>query len=91
MTLSFQFINGYKQFEGDSFTGDGSHVCGYFSWGWKHYITKNDCISVIIDSDMFFVKDISIEEQMKGYNFAIVPHTDTLESIRVRKTEDRSH
>ena len=70
----YQFINGYKQFEGDSFTGDGSQVCGYaFTWGWQHYITKNDCISVIIDSDMFFVKDISIEEQMEGYNFAYCP------------------
>lgn len=69
-----QFINGYKQFEGDSFTGDGSHVCAYsFTWGWKHYISKNDCISIIIDSDMFFIKDISFVEMMKGYNFAYVP------------------
>ena len=26
-----QVINGFKQFEGDSFTGDGSQVCGYAS------------------------------------------------------------
>ena len=44
----YQFINGYKQFEGDSFTGDGSQVCGYaFTWGWQHYISKNDCVSLI--------------------------------------------
>ncbi len=69
-----QFINGYKQFEGDSFTGDGSQVCGYaFSWGWKHYISKNDCLSLIIDSDMFFIKDICIEDKMKDYNLAFIP------------------
>jgi hypothetical protein len=70
----YQFINGYKQFEGDSFTGDGSQVCGYaFTWGWQHYISKNDCVSLIIDSDMFFIKDISIEEMIKGYNLSIIP------------------
>ncbi len=69
-----QVINGYRQFSGDSFMGDGSHACGYaFSWGWKHHITQNDCISLIIDSDMFFIKDISIEEMMEGYNLAINP------------------
>ena len=69
-----QFINGYKQFEGDSFTGDGSHVCGYaFSWGWKHYITQNDCLSVLIDSDMFFIKDISFQFMMIDHNFAFIP------------------
>ena len=69
-----QFINGYQQFAGDSFMGDGSHACGYsFSWGWKHHISKNDCISLIIDSDMFFIKDISIKDMMEGYNLAINP------------------
>ena len=69
-----QYINGYKQFEGDAFTGDGSQVCGYaYTWGWKHYITKNDCISLIIDSDMFFIKNISIEEMMRNHNFAFIP------------------
>ena len=70
----YQYINGYKQFEGDSFTGDGSQVCGYaFTWGWQHYIVKNDCISILIDSDMFFIKDISFEEMMKDYNLAFIP------------------
>ena len=69
-----QVINGYQQFSGDSFTGNGSHACGYsFSWGWKHYISKNKCLSMIIDSDMFFINDISIIESMKGYNLAINP------------------
>ena len=69
-----QYINGYKQFEGDSFTGDGSQVGGYaFSWGWKHYITKNDCMSILIDSDMFFINDISLEDMMKGHNLSFIP------------------
>ena len=70
----YQYINGYKQFEGDSFTGDGSQVCGYsFTWGWQHYIVKNDCISILIDSDMFFIKDISFGEMMKDHNLAFIP------------------
>ena len=69
-----QFINGYQQFAGDSFMGDGSHACGYaFSWGWKHHISKNDCVSMIIDSDMFFIKDISIEDVMEDNNLAFIP------------------
>lgn len=70
-----QFINGYPQFYGDSFVNDGSHACGYaFSWGWKNYISKNDCISMIIDSDMFFIREISISKMMEGYNFCYCPH-----------------
>ena len=70
----YQYINGYKQFEGDSFTGDGSQVCGYaFTWGWQHHISKNDCVSLIIDSDMFFIKDISITEMIQGYNLSFIP------------------
>lgn len=69
-----QYINGYKQFEGESFVNGGSHACAYaFSWGWKHHICKNECISVIIDSDMFFIKDVSIENMMVDHNFSFVP------------------
>ena len=83
-----QFINGYPQFHGDSFMGNGSHACGYaFSWGWKHHISKNDCISMIIHSDMFFIKDISISESMNGYNFAYSPHYRS--SYHYRSMEDR--
>ena len=69
-----QYINGHKQFEGESFVAGGSHACGYsFSWGWKHHISKNDCISVILDSDMFFIRDVSIQDVMSDHNLAIIP------------------
>ena len=69
-----QFLNGYKQFEGDSYVSGGSHACGYsYSWGWKHYISQDDSISMIIDSDMFFIKDISIQSLLKDYNLAFIP------------------
>lgn len=29
LDYQYRFIDGYKQFESDSFTGDGSRVCGY--------------------------------------------------------------
>lgn len=69
-----QFINGHIQFQGESFVNGGSHACAYsFTWGWKHYISKNDCISIILDSDMFFIKNISFTEMMSGYNFSYIP------------------
>ena len=69
-----QYINGFKQFEGESFVSGGSHACGYsFTWGWKHYISKNNCVSMIIDSDMFFIRDVSIVDLMQDYNLAFVP------------------
>ena len=69
-----QFINGYKQFEGDSYVSGGSHACAYsFSWGWKHYISQDSDISMIIDSDMFFIKDISIQSLLVDYNLAFIP------------------
>ena len=69
-----QFLNGYKQFEGDSYVSGGSHSCAYsFSWGWKHYISQDDSISMIIDSDMFFIKDISIQNLLEDHNFAFIP------------------
>lgn len=71
-----KYINGYLQYDDNgSFVLGGSYACSYaFTWGWKNYISKNDCISVIIDSDMFFIKDISFYDMMQGYNFSYVPH-----------------
>jgi hypothetical protein len=72
---NLKYINGYLQFENESFVLGGSYACSYaFTWGWKHYISKNNCISVIIDSDMFFIREVSFSEMMKGYNFSFVPH-----------------
>jgi len=74
LDAELQFINGYKQFEGDSYVSGGSHACAYsFSWGWKHYISQDDSISMIIDSDMFFIKDISIQNLLEDHNFAFIP------------------
>ena len=69
-----QFLNGYKQFEGDSYVSGGSHACAYsYSWGWKHYISQDSNISMIIDSDMFFIKDISIQSLLEDYNLSFIP------------------
>ena len=69
-----QYINGYQQFEGDSYVNGGSHACAYsYSWGWKHYVSKDDGISMIIDSDMFFIKDVSIEKLLGDHNLAYIP------------------
>jgi hypothetical protein len=70
---SLQILNNNKMFEGDRYV-NGNTACAYsFTWGWKNYVSKNDCISLLIDSDMFFIKDVSIVDIMEGYNFAFVP------------------
>lgn len=68
-----QYLNGVKMFDGDSYL-NGNNACAYsFTWGWKNYISKNDCLSMILDSDMFFIRDINLNDEMKDHNFAFVP------------------
>jgi hypothetical protein len=68
-----QYMNNQKMFDGDRYL-NGNIACAYsYTWGWKNYISKNDCLSVIIDSDMFLIKDVSFVEMMEGYNFSYVP------------------
>lgn len=68
-----QYMNGVKMFDGESYL-NGNIACAYsYTWGWKNYIVKNKCLSVILDSDMFLIKDISFVDMMEGYNFSYVP------------------
>jgi hypothetical protein len=77
-----KYLNGIKMFEGDSYL-NGNNACAYsFTWGWKNYIAKNDCLSVVIDSDMFFIRDINLNEEMEGHNFAFVPSYRYLEQYK---------
>lgn len=77
-----KYLNGIKMFEGDSYL-NGNNACAYsFTWGWKKYIANNNCLSVIIDSDMFFIRDISLNDEMEGYNFAYVPSYRYLEQYK---------
>jgi hypothetical protein len=69
----FQILGGYKMFEGESYL-NGNVACAYsLTWAWKKHIINNNYLSIFIDSDMFFIKDISFEEKMEGYNFGYVP------------------
>ena len=68
-----QYMNGEKMFEEDRYL-NGNIACAYsYTWGWKNYICNNDCLSVILDSDMFLIKDVSFIKMMEGYNFSYVP------------------
>lgn len=68
-----QILGGFRMFEGDSYL-NGNVACAYsLTWAWKKHIINNDCLSVFIDSDMFFIKDISFEESLNDYNFGYVP------------------
>lgn len=69
----FQVLNNRLLYNNGQYIG-GAAACAYsLSWAWQHYISKENCIIVVIDSDMFFCRDISITDTMNGYNFAYCP------------------
>ena len=73
----FQYFNGYLNFDKNSPNKypNPNFACSYpIMWLWERYITEDESISVIIDSDMFFIKEISISEMMSGYNCSFIPH-----------------
>ena len=70
----FKFMNGENHFENGKYCNPNL-ACAYpIIWAWQKIITEDNSISVIIDSDMFLIKDISILETIKDYNFSFVPH-----------------
>jgi hypothetical protein len=77
-----KYLNSVKMFEDDSYT-NGNNACAYsFTWIWKNYVAKNDCLTVMIDSDMFFIRDINLNEEMGDSNFAYVPSYRYLEQYK---------
>lgn len=59
-------------YSGNSYTNVQA-ACSYpLNWFWKD-ICKLKGIVVIIDSDMFFIKDINIEKMMNGKDIAFCP------------------
>lgn len=70
----YKFMNGEKHFENGKYPNPNL-ACAYpIIWAWQKIITEDNSISVIIDSDMFLIKDVSILEITKNYNFSFVPH-----------------
>ena len=69
---SMRIMHGEVQFDGNRYANPNV-ACSYpTQWVWKNYMLKNDCLTVNIDSDMFFIKEVNIEEMMSGYNFGFV-------------------
>lgn len=69
----FEVLNGVRHVIDNHYTG-GSEACGYaFNWGWKRYASKDEGIVVLIDSDMFFIKEICFNDIVKNTNFCFVP------------------
>lgn len=70
----FQYMNGEIHYDNGKYLNPNL-ACAYpMIWSWQKIITEDDSISVIIDSDMFFIKDVSIHELMQNHDFAFVPH-----------------
>jgi hypothetical protein len=70
---SLQVLNNQLMFNNNQYT-NGVAACAYsLSWAWKHIISKDSGISVVIDSDMFLCRDVSFTKMMEGYNFAHCP------------------
>lgn len=69
----FKILNNRVLYDNGQYVG-GAAACAYsLSWAWQRHISKENCIIVVMDSDMFFCQDISIIDRMNGYNFAYCP------------------
>lgn len=68
-----QILNNRLVYQNNAYMG-GAAACAYsLSWAWQNFISKDPGIIIVIDSDMFFCKDISIKNIMKNYNFGYCP------------------
>lgn len=73
LSEDLKYINGNMMFHGEKYL-NGVNACAYsLSWAWKNYISKDNSISVVIDSDMFLFKKTSFIDMMNGYNFSYCP------------------
>jgi hypothetical protein len=71
--LDLQVLNNEIMFHNNQYV-NGTTACAYsLSWAWKHIISKDPGISVVLDSDMFLCRDVSFIKMMEGYNFAHCP------------------
>jgi len=71
----FRITNNNVNFT-DTVYKDGITATSYaLNWTWDNFITEEykNCINVIIDSDMFFMNDININDLMRNHNFAFIP------------------
>jgi len=71
----FQVTNGNTNFQHQTYI-DGVTATSYaLNWAWDKYLSEiyDDCIVIIIDSDMFLINDINFNTLMDGYNIAFIP------------------
>jgi len=75
MGEEFRITNGNVNFR------EGAYFCGVtatsyaLNWAWNKYLADiyEDCIVIILDSDMFLVNDVNFNGLMSGYDMAFIP------------------
>jgi hypothetical protein len=72
---SLSITNGRKNFDNGMYLENQRALSYPLNWVWQNYITEEykDCINFIIHSDMFLIKEISIEELIGEHNLAFIP------------------
>jgi hypothetical protein len=79
---SLQTTNGSLNYSNNQYT-TGNNACVYsLFWTFKNFV-KNQEIVIVIDSDMFFIHDINIEELMVDRDIIFTPHYRTSNNTTV--------
>ena len=78
----YRVLNGEIAFYEDAYKNDNCSGAYGHTFAWKEHVSKWDCIGGVIDSDMFFIKDVSLVELMNGYDLGFVPSYRDLYQIK---------
>lgn len=73
---TIQSYNGENPFNSQGTYANPGIACGYpLTWAWKHYISKTDNMTVIIDSDMFFMQSENITQALTEHDIIYMPQS----------------
>lgn len=73
LTEDLKFINGESNFNNNKYTNPNL-ACSYpLIWSFKNYFNADYDIISVIDSDMFFINDIDIENEINNKDMIYIP------------------
>jgi hypothetical protein len=62
-------FDGEHAFNAENLYTNAVIACAYpLCWAWKHYLSKTEDKICIIDSDMFLIQDVNMEEMLDSYD-----------------------
>ena len=79
---NLQYTNGVLNYSNNNYT-TGNNACVYsLFWTFNNFITNEEIVS-IIDSDMFFIEDVDIENLISDRDIIFTPHYRALNNNHI--------